>query len=180
MSRKKGGRGLQSAADVVREHSLSVYVTKSTEPIMARVSNHLLPNVLADSGTISKSTIQLQHIDQWRGKALHGQWPELMDELRADSFRWLQNAHLKSVIESLLVAAQDQALHTNWLGFHIMKNINSDLCRRCKMFPETIEHIVAGCPVIAQSIYLDRHNAVVSGVHWSPCAQYGFPQSEQW
>ena len=47
---------------------------------------------MADSGTISKSTIQLQHIDQWTGKALHGQWHKLMDELRADLFRWLQNA----------------------------------------------------------------------------------------
>ena len=45
-----------------------------------------------------------------------------MDELRANSFHWLQNAHLKPVIESLFVAAQDQALHINWLGFHIMKN----------------------------------------------------------
>ena len=122
MSHKKGGRGLQSVAVVasLEKHSLSVYPTKSTEPIMAKVRNHLLPNVLADSGTISKSTIQLQHIDQWRGNALHGQWSKLMDELRADLFRWLQNAHLKPVIESLLVVAQDQALHTNWLGFHIM------------------------------------------------------------
>ena len=32
---------------------------------------------MADSGTISKSTIQLQYIDQWRGKALHGQWPNV-------------------------------------------------------------------------------------------------------
>ena len=86
------------------------------------------------------------------------------------------------ILRLLLVAAQDQALHTNWLGFHIMRNIDSDLCRRCKMFLETIEHNVAGCPVIAQSIYLDRHNAVASAVHWNLCAQYGFPQSEhvQW
>ena len=48
------------------------------------------------------------------------------------------------------------------------------------MFPETIEHIVAGCPVVAQSIYLDRHDAVASAVHWSLYAQYGFPRSEQW
>ena len=64
VSCKKGGRGLQSVADVVslEKHSLSVYVTKSTELIMAKVRNYLLPNVLPDSGTISKSTIQLQHI----------------------------------------------------------------------------------------------------------------------
>ena len=88
VSRKKGGRGLQSVANVVsiEKHSLSVYVSKSTEPIMAKVRNHLLLNVLVDSGTISKSTIQLQHIDQWRGKALHCQWPKLMDEFQADQF----------------------------------------------------------------------------------------------
>ena len=109
-------------------------------------------------------------------KALHGQWPKLMDELHTDSFCWLQNVHLKPVTESLLVAAQDQALNTNWLSFHILgnTNISSDLCRRCKMYPETIEHIVAGCPLIAQSIYLDRHNAVTSAVHWSLCALCGF------
>jgi len=96
-----------------------------------------------------------------------------MDELQADSFRWLQNAYLKPVTESLLVAAQDQALNMNWLGFHnIMRNINSDLYRRCKMFPETIEHIVAGCPVIAQSIYLDCHNTVALTVHCVHCGAF--------
>ena len=58
-----------------------------------------------------------------------------------------------------------------------MRNINSDLCRRCKMFLETIEHIVAGCPIIAQ---FDRLSAVASAVHWSLCTHYGFPRSEQW
>ena len=144
---------------------------------MAKLRNHLLPNALADSDTNNKSTIQLQHIDQWRGRALHGQLPKLMDELWTNLFRWLQNAYLKPVIESLFLAAQDQVLHTNWLCFHIMRNIDSDLCRRCKMLPELIEHIVAGRPVIAQFIYLNCHNAVASAVHWSICAQYGFPRS---
>jgi len=44
-----------------------------------------------------------------------------MDELWVDSSRWLQSMYFKPVIESLLAAAQDQALHTNWLGFHIMR-----------------------------------------------------------
>ena len=104
--------------------------------------------------TPSVSQLYFCNTDQWRGKALHGQWPKLMDELWGDSFRWLQNAYRKPVTESLLVAAQDQVLNMNWLGFHnIMRNKNIDLCRRCKMFLETIKHIVAGCPVIAQSIY---------------------------
>jgi len=45
------------------------------------------------------------------------------------------------------------------------------------MYPETIEYIVAGCPVIAQSVYLGCHNAMASAVHWSLCALCGFPRS---
>ena len=108
---------LLSIADVgdLEKHSLSVYVNKSKEPIMAKVRDHLLLNVGCD--TISKSTMLSNHVEQWRGKALHGQWPNLMEELAADSFRWLQNAFLEPVTGALLVAAQDQALNTNWLSF---------------------------------------------------------------
>ena len=125
---KMGGKGLLSIADVVHleKHSLSVYVNKSKEPIMAKVGDHLLCNVGCD--TISKSTILSIHIEQWRSKELHGQWSNLMEELATDSFHWLKNAFLEPVTEALLVAAQDQALNTNWLSFHIHGTVSSDLC----------------------------------------------------
>jgi len=103
-----------------------------------------------------------------------------MEELNANSFRWLCNAYLDLVTESLLIAAQDQALNTNWMSCHIHCTVSSDLCRRCKMYPETIEHIVAGCPAIAQTVYLDRHNAVTSAVHWCLCGICGFSRSPHW
>ena len=93
------------------------------------------------------------HFEQWQHKSLHGQWPQRMT---ADSFQWLQSAHLKPVTEALITAAQDQALYTLWLGYHILRTIDSDLCRRCGQYPETIEHIVAGCPRMAQSVYLEK------------------------
>ena len=70
VNRKMGGRGLLSIADVVHleKHSLSVYVNKSKEPIMAKVRDHLLHNVGCD--TISKSTILSNHVVHWRSKAL--------------------------------------------------------------------------------------------------------------
>ena len=34
---------------------------------------------------------------------------------------WLQYAHLKSVTKTLIVATQDQALNTDWLGNHILR-----------------------------------------------------------
>ena len=103
-----------------------------------------------------------------------------MDRLKADSFKWLQSAHLKPVTEALIIAAQDQALYTCWLGYHILGSTNSDLCRRYYQFFETIEHIVAGCSAMAQSVYLKRHNTVASAVHWNLCYICGFSCSDQW
>ena len=130
--------------------------------------------------SLSKSTMLAVHREQWHHKSLHGQWPQLMDRLKADSFEWLQSAHLKPVTEALITAAQDQALHTRWLGYHILGSTNSDLYRRCYQFSETIKHIGAGCPAMAQSVYLERHNTVASSVHWNLCYMCGFPCSDQW
>ena len=136
---------------------------------------------------VKKSTVISTHIEQWKneGLSLHEQWPKLMDELNADSYCWLHNAYLNPVTESLLIAAQDQELNTNWLNCHIHHTVSSDLCRQCKMYPETIEHTIAGCPtivilMIAQTIYLDRHNAVTSAIHWCLCGLCGFSCSTQW
>ena len=121
------------------------------EDSFSQIRSHLLHKVGCD--TISKSTILSNYVEQWRSKALHGQWPKLMEELAADSFHWLKNALLEPVTEALLVAAQDQALNTNWLSFHIHGRVSSDLCRCYRMLPETIEYIIAGCPSIAQSFF---------------------------
>jgi len=53
-----------------------------------------------------------------------------MDELNAKSYRWLRNGYLDPVTESLLKAAEDQALNTDWLSCHIRLTASSDLCRQ--------------------------------------------------
>ena len=30
-----------------------------------------------------------------------------------------------------------------------------------------MSHIISGCPKLAQTVYLERHNSVASTVHWS-------------
>jgi len=39
---------------------------------------------------------------------------------------------------------------------------------------------MAGCPAMAQTVYLARHNAITSAVHWNLCGTRGFEQSEDW
>ena len=78
------------------------------------------------------------------------------------------------------MATQDQALCTNWLRHYIWGTVPTDHCRMCRQFAESVEHIVAGCPMMAQTVYLDRHNAVASAIHWSLCGYCSFPRSNNW
>ena len=68
---------------------------------------------------VTKSSIVAQHVELWRSKSLHGQWPCLLQDRNSKSSGWLRTAHLKPVTEALLTAAQDQAICTNWLACHI-------------------------------------------------------------
>ena len=77
---------------------------------------------------LSKSTMLAVHHGRWCRRSLHDQWPQLMDRLKTGSFKCLQGAHLKPVAGALIAATQVQALHTHWLGFHILGSINSGLC----------------------------------------------------
>ena len=113
-------------------------------------------------------------------KALHGKWAETTDETDQGTSQWLRTANLKPVTEALITAAQDQALNTNWHVHHIIKNKPVDKCRACSEYPETVEHIVSGCPRIAQTLYMKRHNAVAATVHWGLCANMGFERAEHW
>ena len=117
------------------------------------------------------------YIEQWNSKSLHGQWTKLLHESNVNSSAWLQTAPLKLVTEALIIAAQDQVLCTNWLGYHILRTVHSDHCRKCGQFAESIEHIVAGCPLMAQLVYLDQHNAIASAIHCGSCS---FPRSHNW
>ena len=47
------------------------------------------------------------------------------------SWRWLRKGDLKIQTESLLCAAQEQALRTKYLKFYIDKTANSPLCKMC-------------------------------------------------
>ena len=101
-------------------------------------------------------------------------------KLDINSSAWLRTGHLKPVTEALIAATQDQALCTNWLGQHILRTVPYDYCKKCGQFTKTIEHIVAGCAVMAQTVYLDRHNAVASAIHWCLCGSCHFPRSQNW
>src|SRR6476659_3523764 len=118
----------------------------------------------------------------WKEKTLHGHFlrtlPQEADPVQ--TFRWLTKGNLNPSTEAILVAAQDQALNTKAHAKNILKCTRDGQCRLCGQHEETVSHLVAGCPILANAKYKERHNEVAKIVHWSLCKKYNIETIQQW
>ena len=58
-----------------------------------------------------------------------------LDEKLVDieqSYRWLNSGDIKGETESIILAAQDQAISTNYFNNKILKEETESKCRLCK------------------------------------------------
>ena len=107
---------------------------------------------------------------------MHGQLPCNLDEKLVDieqSYRWLKSGYIKGETESTIVAAQDQAISTNYFKNKILKGEIESKCQLCKQHEETIDHLTSGCPILAKNEYLMRHDKVCTHLHYSICKALG-------
>ena len=114
---------------------------------------------------------------------MHGQYPNRVGKPDVDQLqthRWLKSAGLKAETEGLIIAAQDQSLATKSYHHRIIKDNTDPKCRMCNQYEETIDHIVSGCPVLAKTEYMQRHNKAAGYMHWKICQHYNIPTSEVW
>ena len=70
--------------------------------------------------------------------------------------KWLHSAHLKFDTESLICAAQEQALATNVMKSNMRNQGGSSFCRLLQNQDETIMHIFSGCEMVCEKKYLYR------------------------
>ena len=89
------------------------------------------------------------------------------------AYRWLKSGDVKGETESTIVAAQDQAISTNYFKNKIFKEEIESECRLCKQLEETIDHLTSGCPILAKNEYLMRHDKVCSHLRYSICKALG-------
>ena len=181
VAREKGGRGLLSIEDSIRkvENDIAEYLDKTEEPIL-KLTKEITINKEPIPKSINKKEVEKRRETNWKEKKLHGIWHKHINEYDPKTNCWLQKSNLKPATESLILAAQDQALRTNWYDSNILKTSDEQHCRRCKAYPETIAHIVSGCPELAQGVYLKRHNAVASYLHWMICGNERLERQAHW
>ena len=132
---------------------------------------------------IAKNALLSQFAENWKQKQLHGQFANRIEQADVDkkkTLEWLKSSSLKPETEGFILAAQDQSLKTKNYEKHVMKATGDDKCRYCHEKQETIDHLVSGCPVLAKSEYILRHNKVAQHLHWQICKHYNIKVNDKW
>jgi hypothetical protein len=70
------------------------------------------------------------------------------------SYRWLKFGDIKGETESTIVAAQDQAMNTNYFKNKILKEEIYSKSWFCQKHEETTDYLTPGCPILADDEYL--------------------------
>ena len=100
------------------------------------------------------------------------------------TWTWLSKGNFKRETESLLIAAQNKAMRTNYIKARIDKTRQNSKCRLCSDRDETINHIISECSKLAQELYLltykTRHDWVGKVIHWEMCKKLKFDHMNKW
>ena len=81
---------------------------------------------------------------------------------------WLRKGNLETEIESILIAAQINAIRTNYVKAKINKTQQNSNFRLCGDRDKT-NHIISECSKLAQKEYKTRHEWVEKVVPWELC-----------
>ena len=92
----------------------------------------------------------------------------------------LRGPGLKGEMESLIIAAEGQALNTHYHQRNIMKEPTDCKCRVCCKAEEHVKHIVAGYATLAPSEYTSRLNKMTGYIHWTVGKHMGLQVTDKY
>ena len=96
------------------------------------------------------------------------------------TWTWLRKGNFKRETESLLIAAQNNAIRTNHIKARIDKTQQNSKCRLCGYRDETINHIINDCSKLAQKEYKTRDDWVGKVIYWEMCKKFRFDHTNKW
>ena len=180
--RKDGGRVLMSIEDTIayEEHSINFYILNNSNEVMSSIKKCIKINKECLKAEF-KVEQKEERKEKWANRFMHGQFTRQIKEFASKkSWQWLKRGCLKRQTESLLIAAQDQALETNYHKARIERRRESAKCRICKEKAETVTYLVSECSKLAQKEYKRRHDKIATAVHWSILKTNNLPHSKHW
>ena len=93
---------------------------------------------------------------------------------------WQRKGNLKKETESLLIAAQNNAIRTKHIKARIDKTQQNSRCRLCGDRDKTINHIIREYSKLAPKGYKTRHIKVSKVIHWELCKKLKFDYTNKW
>lgn len=175
LPRSEGGRGLidihnlhnrqkQTLINYFRSH------TQLLQRAIAQIDNNYTPLNLANTTENINNVSDADKLLSWSQKEIHGKHIRIIRERHIDrqrSYTWLMKGTLQPETEGFAIAIQDGVINTRNYRKHILKDhtIISDMCRKCRVASETLDHILSGCQLLAGTHYTERHNAVAKLIH---------------
>ena len=118
---------------------------------------------------------------KWEGKQLYERFKRLINHISHNkTWIWLRKGNFKRETESLLIAAQNNAIRTNQIKAGINKTQLNSKCWLCDDRGKTINHIISECSKLAQREYMTRHDWVGKVIHWEMCKQLKFDHTNKW
>ena len=174
VSRKEGRRGLASIEDSVDAsiQRFEDYIEKHERGLITAVKND------TDSTIYDRMTTRKQ---KWEKTQLYGRFKRLINNIsHQKTWTWLRKGNLKRERESLLIAAQDNAITTNHIKARIDKTQQNSKYRLCGDRDETISYIISECSKLAQKEYKARHDWVGKVIHREMCKKSKFYHTNKW
>ena len=112
---------------------------------------------------------------KYEEKQLYGHFKWLISDIsHRNTWTWLRKGNLKRETESLLIAAQNNAIRINCVKEKIDKMQQNSNCWLCGDKDETINHIISKYSKIAQKEYKSRLEWVRKVIHWELCQKLKF------
>ena len=174
-SRKDGGRGLASI-----EGSIDGSI-KRLEDYIEKHERGLITTIRNDTDNTIDEIVRTTRKQKWEEKQLYGCFKRLINNIsHQKTWTWLRKGNLKRETESLLIAAQDNAIRTNRIKAIIDKTQQNSKCRLCGDRDEMINHIISECSKLAQKGYKARHDWVGKVIHWEMCKKFQFDHTNKW
>ena len=174
VSRKEGGRGLASIEDSVDTsiQRLEDYIEKHERGLITASRN--------DTGNTIDDRMTTTRKQKWEKKQLYGRFKRLINNIsHQKTWTWLRKGNLKRETESLLVAAQDNAIRANHIKTRIEKTQQNSKCWLCGDRDEMINHIKSECSKLAQKEYKVRCDWVGKVIHWEMCKKFEFDHTKK-
>ena len=170
VSRKQGGRGLASIEDTV---DVSI---QRLEDYIEKHERGLITIIRIDTDNTINERMTTTRKQKWEEKQLYGRFKRLINNIsHQKTWTWLRKGNLKR--ESLLIAAQDNAIRTNHIKARIDKTQQNS---KCGDRDETINHIISECSKLAQKEYKARHDWAGKVIHWEMCRKFQSDHTNKW